>query len=437
MKAGYRHFRINPARAGIPFANQRAYWAAIGLASLTCGTAALAQSTNTPAARSGSSTNVTKLEDVTVVGKLDQARSQILPNLGATAYSITKTQIESLPGGDNAPMNEIILHAPGVAQDSAVNGDLHVRGEHANLQYRINDVLLPEGIAGFGLELDARFVESMQLITGSLPAEYGFRTAGIVDIKTKSGAFENGGEAEFYGGSYDTYRPSFEYGGSEGKLSYFIDGSYEHTGLGIENPSPTAHPIHDDSDQGRMFSYMSWLIDDTSRVSLMLSASDSNFQVPNTATNNAPALPGIAGANGIPATLNSASLNERQNEQNYYAVATYQKSVDNFNLQASVFGRNSDQHFMPDPVGDLYFNGVASEVKRDLFSGGLQADGSYEVNDQHTLRFGVLAIEEEVSGHSTTTVFDTDVNGNAGWRAVRPHGQSRPAWPVCRPLFAG
>ena len=33
----------------------------------------------------------------------------------------------------------------------------------------------------------------MQLITGSLPAAYGFRTAGVVDIHTKSGAFENGG----------------------------------------------------------------------------------------------------------------------------------------------------------------------------------------------------------------------------------------------------
>ena len=97
--------------------------------------------------------------------------------------------------GANAPFNEVILRAPGVAQDSAANGDLHVRGEHANLQYRINDVLLPEGITGFGLELDPRFVESMRLITGSLPAAYGFRTAGVVDIHTKSGAFENGGEA--------------------------------------------------------------------------------------------------------------------------------------------------------------------------------------------------------------------------------------------------
>ena len=164
---------------------------------LSCGGTALAQTNNVPAANadaSGSSTNVTNLGNITVVGKLDQARDQIIPDLGATAHTFSKEQIETLSQGANAPFNEVILRAPGVAQDSAANGDLHVRGEHANLQYRINDVLLPEGITGFGLELDPRFVESMQLITGSLPAAYGFRTAGVVDIHTKSGAFENGGD---------------------------------------------------------------------------------------------------------------------------------------------------------------------------------------------------------------------------------------------------
>ena len=116
-----------------------------------------------------------------------------------------------------------------MAQDSAANGDLHLRGEHANIQYRINDVLLPEGISGFGTELDTRFVDSLRLITGSLPAQYGFRTAGIVDLHTKSGAFEPGGSASVYGGSYDTIKPSFEYGGSKGNLNYFVDGSYNHS----------------------------------------------------------------------------------------------------------------------------------------------------------------------------------------------------------------
>ena len=99
----------------------------------------------------------------------------------------------------------------------------------------------------------------MQLITGSLPAQYGFRTAGVVDIQTKSGAFDQGGEVEMYGGSYDTLRPSFELGGTEGKFNYFVDGSYEHSGLGIENPTSSATPIHDTTDQGKTFVYLSYI----------------------------------------------------------------------------------------------------------------------------------------------------------------------------------
>src|ERR1039457_5667857 len=202
--------------------NRRLYWAVISSVALSCGGTALAQTNNvaaTNAGASGSSTNVTQLGNITVVGKLDKARDTIIPDLGATAHVFSKEQIETLSQGANAPFNEVILRAPGVAQDSAANGDLHVRGEHANLQYRINDVVLPEGITGFGLELDPRFVDSLEFITGSLPAQYGFRTAGVVDIHTKSGAFEPGGEVDMYGGSYDTFRPSFEYGGSQGKLS--------------------------------------------------------------------------------------------------------------------------------------------------------------------------------------------------------------------------
>jgi len=192
MKKACLKKRKQSLQINVPGNNQRAYRLAICVAALSCG-GAFAQ-TNSPPADSAASTNVTELPNVTVVGRLDQARSQIQPDLGATATTFTSQQIQNISQGADAPFNEVILRAPGVAQDSAANGDLHVRGEHANLQYRINGVLLPEGITGFGLELDPRFVEKMQLITGSLPAQYGFRTAGVVDIQTKSGVFENGGE---------------------------------------------------------------------------------------------------------------------------------------------------------------------------------------------------------------------------------------------------
>ena len=397
--------------------NRILYLSVISVVALSCGGTALAQTNSAPAAvadATGSSTNVANLGNITVVGQLNQVRSQIVPNLGATAYTQTREQIESASQGGNAPFNQVILRAPGVAQDNAASGDLHVRGEHANLQYRINDVLLPEGITGFGLELDPRFVDSMQLITGSLPAQYGFRTAGIVDIQTKNGAFENGGQVEMYGGSYDTVRPSFEYGGSQGKWNFYADGSYNHNDLGIENPTPGTSAIHDNTGQYKSFLYGSYIIDDTSRVSLMGSMSYSDFQVPNTpGLENDPgnfSAPGGQPWQQPPASFNSSALNENQNEQNYYGVAAYQKSAGDLNYQASVFGRNSSVHFMPDQVGDLFYNGVASDVDRGLYSGGTQFDASYALGDEHTIRGGFMALEEYLSSDATTTAIKMDGN---------------------------
>ena len=112
--------------------------------------------TNTPAG-----TNVTALGETTVTGHLDKARTKIMPELGATVSVKGEAQLLSLSQGEAAPVSQIITRFPGVAADSAENGDLHVRGEHGNLQYRIDNVLLPEGIVGFGLELDPRFIQSI------------------------------------------------------------------------------------------------------------------------------------------------------------------------------------------------------------------------------------------------------------------------------------
>ena len=274
-------------------------------------------------------TNVTDIGTTTVVGHFNEVRTQIMPSLGATESVKDETQILSMSQGADAPVNQVITRFPGVAEDSAANGDLHVRGEHANLQYRIDDVLLPEGITGFGLELDPRFIQSIKLITGSLPAQYGFRTAGMVDIQTKNGALNPGGEVSLYGGSYDTFRPSFEYGGSEGKFNYFMDGSYDHNAIGHrESRRPVPRPIHDHTEQWKTFLYGSYIIDDTSRITTMAqrvlqpirgsqhAGPCRRAQIPGFTT-WASAMTG-ANVPGYTGAFNSAKDNENQNEENYY-----------------------------------------------------------------------------------------------------------------------
>ena len=109
-----------------------------------------------------------------------------------------------------------LLQAPGVSQDSAASGSLHVRNDHANVQFRINGVMLPDGVTGFGSFLDTGLIGSMSLVTGALPAEFGMRTTGLIDITTRNDIFNNSGSVSYYGGSRGTFQPSFEYGGTFG-----------------------------------------------------------------------------------------------------------------------------------------------------------------------------------------------------------------------------
>ena len=344
-------------------------------------------------------------EEVVVQSQeLDISREQIVPNLGATRYTVGPDRLDSQAQGENAPFNQTILRFPGVAQDSF--GQLHVRGEHANLQYRIDDVLLPESIPGFGQELETRFADNISLITGALPAQFGFRNTGVIDIHTKNGAVFQQGEASVYGGSFDTIMPSFEYGAVTGKLNSYVSVNYLHDGIGVENPTRSSDPIHDDTDQYKLFGYFSYIIDPTSRVVLLVSGNHSDFQIPNN-PGQTPAFNDMGRS-----TFDSAKLDENQSEDSAYEILTYQKKAGDLNFQASVFNRYSSILFRPDNVGDLIFNGVASRVDRAILSNGVELDSSYKLNDQHTIRAGLIFTEQHATIDTATLVFPVDANGN-------------------------
>jgi len=339
--------------------------------------------------------------------RLNQARNSLSPKTGGSEYSFDQNAVAALPQGDNTSFNQVLLQAPGVANDSF--GQLHVRGDHANIQYRINGIILPEGISGFGQSLDTRFVDRIDLLDGALPAQYGLRTAGVIEIETKAN-FETGGRVDLYGGSFNTVQPSFEFGGSKGNITYYLTGSFLQDNLGIENPAPTQNAIHDQTDQYKGFGYVSYLINPTARLGVMFGSYDGWFQIPN----NPGQAPNPAYLTGAGVTgFDSSALNERQYETNRYGIIAFQSSIgSDFDYQLSFVTHLTSVHFTPDTSGDLVFNGVASNVFQSSFSNGLQGDGSYHLNDAHTVRMGYFAQYEDVVSNNNSTVFPVDVNGN-------------------------
>jgi len=345
-------------------------------------------------------------EDITVIGKrLDEARNGIQTQTGASTYVIDQQALDNQPGGTNNPLNQVLLQAPGVAQDSF--GQIHIRGEHNNLQYRLNGIILPEGISVFGQTLNPRLADQVELITGALPAEYGLRTAGIIDIRTKDGAFEPGGSVSIYGGSHGTLEPSFEYGGSAGSINYFVSGNYLQDGLGIESPDGRSDPLHDRTQQGQGFGYFEDILDPSSRMALILGTSREQFQIPDQPGQT----PGLGLTVNGQSTFPSDKLDENQRELTHYGVLSYLRSQKSFDVQVSLFGRYSSLYFTPDPLGDLLYDGIAQTAyKRDI-AGGVQTEGAYHLSDRHTIRAGVIIEGDRATSATSSLVLPTDATG--------------------------
>jgi outer membrane receptor protein involved in Fe transport len=339
--------------------------------------------------------------------KFDEARKNTLAPIGANTFEVNHQAIEAMPQGANNTLDKVLLQTPGVSQDSAASGDLHIRNEHGNIQYRINGIMLPDGVTGFGQILDSGIIGNVALLTGALPAQYGLRTAGVVDIQTKADAFNNSGLVSVYGGSHQTITPYAEYGGTVGQTQYFVSGRYLTNTLGIENPTPEKEAIHDRTSQEKGFLYLSTVLDPTSRLTFMSGVSNSAYQIPNN-----PGQPSNFTAFGM-SNFDSSTLNERQYELSQFNVLAYQKSVEDIDYQIAYFNRYNQLHFRPDLLGDLVINGVASDVYRQSAVNGIQEDTAWRIGYAHTLRFGFSASAERSLVTNISTLLPVDpMSGN-------------------------
>ena len=344
-------------------------------------------------------------EIVVTAAKLDRARDAIQPALGASDYRIDRKVLESQPGGADRSLVQVLLQAPGVTLDSY--GAIHVRNEHGNLQYRLNGVIVPESISGFGATFDPHIADSVDLLTGTLPAQYGYRTSGVINLKTQSGSFSDGGDISIYGGSRGSIEPSGGVHGSSGGLNYFVSGSYLENDLGVENPTSSRDAIHDHTRQYRAFGYVSQILSESSRLTAFGGTSIGYFQIPNN-----PGQPSAFTLRGR-SSFDSAKLDQNQREITHYGVVSWQYAGDALNFQIAPFVRYSQTRFTPDPQGgDLMLGGVADTSRLSSLVAGVQADGSYKLSDSHTLRFGLFFQNERTRSAVTSQVFAVDTIGN-------------------------
>jgi outer membrane receptor protein involved in Fe transport len=345
------------------------------------------------------------LAPVMVAAEANTQIQQVDPTLGARTYTLGAESIDDQGQGADSGFDQILLHAPGISRESS--GQFHLRAEDYGLQYRLNGILLPDGITStLGQPFDSRLIEKLTVISGALPAEYGLRNAGVIDLETKTGSDLDGQEVSLYGGSHGTLHPSFSSGGVSDGTEYFFSGAYLQDDLGTDNVTGSSKAIHDQTQQFQGFALVSHEIAPGQKLSVILSGINSAFQIP-----NAPGLLPTFDYEGV-THIDSSNLNRNQREQNYYGIIAYQVATPELQVRLAEINGYSSTHYLPDHVGDLMFTGAASDAKRDLLSTGIQFDLSYEPDQANTLKTGVIVTTQLERSHSNNAVFPADSAGN-------------------------
>ena len=334
----------------------------------------------------------------------ESARKTVFPTIGASVSSFGRDAIVDRPQGSDTPFDRLLTELPGVSQDSAASRpDFHVRNEYGNVQYRIDGILLPDNVSGLGTIFDTSFVGDLTLLDGALPAQYGLRTAGVLDITPRQfGAPE--GSVGVYGGSFGTVTPRLDYGGISGTSQYFIGLRGFRSDIGIENPTPSYAAVHDGTEQGRAFGYLSTILSDSARLLTVAGFSDNQIQIP-----NVPGLQPLGDFGGN--AISSTSLNERENNRYAFGLAALQTKSERLDTQLSFFARYAQVHFAPDVAGDLAFDDVASDVSRRSVLEGVAFDSAYRLGVHQVIRAGFDLTSEETRNDNLLTALPVLATG--------------------------
>ena len=278
---------------------------------------------------------------------------------------ITSQNINDLPAGINTVLTDVVAQMPGVGIDQ--NQQVHIRDtEGSGFQYQINGVQIPFDIntnPPFISMINPLFIDRLDLVDGILPSRFSYSTGGVLDIKTKDGCEQPGGSATMYAGQRGMIQPSAQYAGCspDGKISYYGSVLYSQNNLGFSSATSGATAYHDATNQGQAFGLVSYAINDTSKLTVMFSVSDSNNQLPDVPD----LVPQFTLANH--AIVPSADINSYLNFRDYLGIVSYSSTpTDQLSYQLSYAVHSISEYFDPDNAGEHALSGrrVDDEPRR-------------------------------------------------------------------------
>ena len=321
----------------------------------------------------------------------------IKPNSSSETYSVSRRDIESLPRGNNLALQDALLTIPGAAYGSLKQ--VHIRQDHANLQFRIDGVPIPDTITSqFSDLLSPRVWERADVTLGGMEAQYGNRTAAVIDITSKSGTKPGFGSIGVFGGSNETVLPSFEYGGTVGdRFRFYVMNNYQTTNRAIDPPTLGQSIFHGRGELNQTFLRGDYQVNNRNNVTWLLLNSVGVSQIPTqpgqTLNDD---IDGLIRDHTDPGFMPvpSAEIDENQEEHNQYSHLVWRHDMDaNRFVSVAAYFRHSRATFTTDPYNALAYttdDGEPSAGHQDRwgYAGGVRLDYTHVLNPRHLIKAG-------------------------------------------------
>ena len=322
---------------------------------------------------------------------------------GASVTEMSRQQVEALPGGDSQPLSRVLATQPGFVADTFGFG-LHVRGADGGLLYVVDGIpLLAAPLGQWGATVGfvpTRMVESLRILTGGFPAEYGSGLGAVIEINTRRPLDQPTGEAQLIYGSYGLYDVSLNYSQAIGKLNFFAGGDFQTSNRGFDPPS-VSPILHDGMIAGSGFARVDYDVDERNRLEFLSSFNQSRYQIPIDPTvlplSAAPpdTIRGPDAYGNDPPPFVPYNANPVEVERNLFATATYVHTGNKAMLQVAPFIRESYGNLTCDPAGSLGSSAdpgaSCSDVRRDVFHEGALVSVTGHPIAGHTWKVGALA----------------------------------------------
>ncbi len=164
---------------------------------------------------------VATLTDSVVVRPTETAVDDIT---SGTRHAVSITRIERLPvAAASRGLEAVLVGFPGFAQNA--NGAIHPRGAHNQMTYVIDGLPISDQLTGaFANALDVGVVQTAELMTGNIPAEFGGKVSGVAVLGSRSGlgtGRASTGSVSLAAGGFGTAQGSLQWGGERGRVGYF------------------------------------------------------------------------------------------------------------------------------------------------------------------------------------------------------------------------